>query len=144
MFHKLKSVSALPDYRLLVTFQDGTSKEYDCTPLLREQPFQPLADTPGLFQQVTVDVGGYGICWNEDIDLDCNELYINGAPLRTPFTELMSFADAAVIWGVDESTLRKAVSYRRFTEGSDVQKFGKQWVITRTAMVREYGQPRYS
>ncbi|WP_199647569.1 DUF2442 domain-containing protein [Peptoclostridium sp. AF21-18] len=25
-----------------------------------------------------IDTGGYGIIWNDDIDLSCNELYENG------------------------------------------------------------------
>jgi hypothetical protein len=28
-----------------------------------------------LFEQVKVDSGGFGISWNDDIDLSCNELY---------------------------------------------------------------------
>ena len=33
---------------------------------------------PGLFEQVKVDSGGYGISWNDELDLSCNELYYNG------------------------------------------------------------------
>ena len=32
----------------------------------------------GLFEQVKVDAGGYGISRNDDIDLSCEELYQNG------------------------------------------------------------------
>ena len=32
----------------------------------------------GLFEQVKVDKGGYGISWNGEIDLSCNELWENG------------------------------------------------------------------
>jgi len=31
-----------------------------------------------LFQLVKVDVGGYGLVWNEYIDLACEELWENG------------------------------------------------------------------
>lgn len=31
-----------------------------------------------LFEKVKVDVGGYGISWNEDIDLSCEEIWENG------------------------------------------------------------------
>ena len=31
------------------------------------------------------------------------------------------------------------MSYHKLVEGLDVQKFGKQWVVTRSAMEREYG-----
>jgi hypothetical protein len=37
--------------------------------------FQTLSRVSGLFEQVRVDAGGYGISWNEYIDLSCDELY---------------------------------------------------------------------
>ncbi len=141
MFHTIRSVSALPDYVLLLHFCDGTAKRYDCRPLLTMPAFSPLEMVPGLFQQVTADVGGYGVCWNDEIDIDCEELYANGVPTQSPFSDLLSFHDATSLWQLNESTLRKAVSYGKLADGVDVQKFGKQWLVTRSAMLREYGQP---
>ncbi len=37
---------------------------------------------PGLFKQVKVDVGGYGIIWNDELDLECNELYFEGVTVK--------------------------------------------------------------
>lgn len=140
MFHKIKSAAPLPGYQLLVSFADGCSKAYDMTPLFDQYPmFAPLRDTPGLFEQVHADP--YGVAWNDDIDLDGEELWENGQPTASPFDALLSFGDATELWGLSESTLRKAVQYRKLVEGVDVQKFGKQWVITRSAMIREYGPP---
>ncbi len=79
MFHKAKTVTALPDYRLLVHFADGSDKEYDINPLFDVHPaFLELKETPGLFEQARTDIGGYGIVWNEDVDLDAEEIYQNG------------------------------------------------------------------
>ena len=58
---------------------------------------------------------------------------------ENPFEGLMSFREATDLWGLNESTLRKAVSYGKLKEGIDVKKFGKQWIITIEAMEREYG-----
>lgn len=143
MFHKLSAAAPLPPYKLLIHFSDGTAKEYDMAPLLDScSAFAPLKTIPGLFQQVAVDQGGYGISWNDEIDLDASELWENGTPVNTPFDGLLSFFDATSIWGLSESTLRKAVSYGKLRDGIDVLKFGKQWIVTRSAMLREYGQPR--
>ena len=112
------------------------------TQLIREMDvFKPLETIPGLFRQAAVDVGGYGVSWNDDIDLDSSEIWENGVDARTPFDGLLSFADATGLWGLNESTLRKAVCYGRLKNGLDVMKFGKQWVVTRNAMLREYGAP---
>lgn len=141
MFHKVKSVSPLPGYRLMLHFSDGTAKQYDIAPLLETPAFSDLKAVPGLFEQVTADQGGYGISWNDDIDLDCEELWSNGQEVKTPFDGLLAFSDATALWGLNESTLRKAISYGKLRDGIDVLKFGKQWIVTKDAMLREYGQP---
>lgn len=142
MFHKINSVFPTEDFCLLAHFTDGSARLYDMKPLLAENPaFADLAAVPGLFFSVTVDPGGYGVSWNDEIDLDASELRANGKTIQTPFTGLMSFADATALWGLNESTLRKAITYGKLKEGVDAIKFGKQWVITKDAMLREYGAP---
>lgn len=49
--------------------------------------------------------------------------------------------NATELWGLSESTLRKAVAYGKIVSGVDARKFGKQWVVTRRAMERDYGLP---
>ena len=141
MFHKIKNVSALPEYRLSVQFAEGCTKIYDMKPLFEQIPlFAELKDLH-LFSDVTVDIGGHGIVWNDDLDLSCDELWENGATVETPFDGLMAFSDATFLWNLNESTLRKAIAYGKLRNGVDACKFGKQWVVSMDAMKREYGNP---
>ena len=143
MFHKIKEVSPLPEFRLCVQFAEGCTKIYDVKPLFDKfAAFKALEKSPELFDSVEVDTGGYGVIWNDDIDLSCNELFENGVDIETPFDGLMAFGDATQLWGLNESTLRKAISYGKLVSGIDVRKFGKQWVISMAAMLREYGNPK--
>ena len=143
MFHKIKAVGALSDYRLSVQFVEGVTKIYDVKPLFAKwEPFKALENNPELFSCAEVDVGGYGIVWNDDLDLSCNELFENGEAIETPFDGLMAFTDATQLWGLNESTLRKAIAYGKLVNGVDACKYGKQWIISTEAMMREYGQPK--
>lgn len=140
MFHKIKNVSALPEYRLSVQFAEGVTKLYDVKPLFERLPvFKSLIDSPEEFGCVSVDVGGYGIVWGDELDLSCDELWEHGVQVNTPFDGLMAFSDATELWGLNESTLRKAITYGKLVNGVDVCKFGKQWVVSVEAMQREYG-----
>jgi len=79
MFHKIKTVKALPNYILEVIFENDELKYYDVKQLFEKWViFENLKNVKGLFEQVKVDAGGYGISWNEELDLSCNELYSNG------------------------------------------------------------------
>ena len=51
------------------------------------------------------------------------------------------FSDASELWGLSESTLRKAVAYGKIVPGVDARKYGKQWIANRDTMMREYGNP---
>ena len=67
------------NYILEIVFENGTKKIYDVASLFEQYPsFLELKNNYELFKQVNVDVGGYGISWNDDIDISCNELWDNG------------------------------------------------------------------
>ena len=143
MFHKIKCITPLPDFILNVQCSEGVTKHYDMKPLFDKYPmFTPLRAHPELYFSASVDTGGYGVVWNDDIDIACDELFLNGETISTPFDGLIAFSDATQIWGLNESTLRKAIAYGKLINGQDVCKFGKQWVISSDAMKREYGIPK--
>lgn len=83
MHYRIDSVQPLPDSRLLVRFMNGVVKEYDFKPLIKSwDVFTPLADN-SLFKQVRVSHGGYGVEWNDELDLSCNDLWFDGVEKYT-------------------------------------------------------------
>lgn len=143
MFHKVKCVNAMPNFCLNVQFCEGVTKVYDVKPLFEKWgAFKALENSPELFSAVEVDLGGYGVVWSDNLDLSCDELFENGKTVKTPFDGLMAFTDATELWGLNESTLRKAISYGKLVNGVDACKYGKQWVVSAEAMKREYGNPK--
>ena len=75
-------VSATPaeDWQLVVCFDNGQERRYDCRSLLTRPEFF-LLRTPAFFRAVRVDAGGYGVSWNDTIDLSEYELWTNGRPV---------------------------------------------------------------
>lgn len=59
-----------------------------------------------------------------------------------PFEGLLSLAEAAEMWDIDPSTIRKAILDHRLVEGKDCRKFGKQWVVSEDAMHRVFDARR--
>ena len=129
----------MDDFVLLVSFSEGVTKTYDVKPLFSKWLVFNELKNNHLFEEVSVDQGGYGVSWNDDIDLSCDELFYEGKEIKTPFDGLIAFTEACQLWNLNESTLRKAVSYGKLVDGIDVSKYGKQWVATMKAMEREYG-----
>ena len=73
MAHRVLEVQALPDYRISVTFEDGTRGQFDLSDQLTGPMFEPLMDRK-LFGQVTVDAYG-AVCWPNGADLAPDGLY---------------------------------------------------------------------
>ena len=77
---KIKSVTVIGTMQLLICFDNGERRVYDCKPLLSRPQFNLLSDT-AFFRAARVDTGGHGISWNDDIDLSEYELWTNGKPV---------------------------------------------------------------
>ncbi len=78
----VKKVKPAGELKLLVEFKNGTTKQYDVEPVLkRHEVFKKLVNNDKLFNRVHVCYGGWGISWNKDIDLACEELWQNGIPV---------------------------------------------------------------
>lgn len=53
--------------------------------------------------------------------------------------DILTFGEAAKLWGLDSSSLRKSIERKRFLEG-EIRKSGNVWLVTREAMERLYGK----
>ena len=74
---QILSVQTLENKKLQVRFENGIEKVYDVAPLLGIAMFQ-LLKNDAFFKSVRVDAGGYGVSWNDDVDLSEYELWTNG------------------------------------------------------------------
>ncbi len=77
-FYKISEIESIGDLNLKIKFENGITKVYDLKPLFDKWEIFKELKNNNLFEEVKVDTGGYGISWNDDIDLSCNELYENG------------------------------------------------------------------
>lgn len=70
-------------YILIVLFDNGIVKEIDFKEKLQDDFYNDLKNKI-LFEQAQVDSGGYGVSWNEDIDISEYELWNIGKIISTP------------------------------------------------------------
>jgi hypothetical protein len=75
---RVVSAKAVDDMTLLVEFSNGDRRRYSIAHLLDKPMFIPLQN-PSFFRSFKVDDGGYGIVWNDEIDLSEYELWKNGS-----------------------------------------------------------------
>ena len=66
------AVETLPDYILLLTFENNEQKCFDMKSYLNGTAFQPLKN-PSFFKQARVDYGT--VVWSDEIDIAPETLY---------------------------------------------------------------------
>lgn len=72
---KIKSIKVDSDsYSITVLFDNGVTKNINFTEKLKEDFYIDLKNKL-LFEQAKIDAGGYGISWNDDIDISEYELW---------------------------------------------------------------------
>lgn len=79
MSHRIKLAKPLEQGEFIVVFQNGVEKIYQIEGIVKVFPqLRELVHNEKLFQQIKIDAGGYGVSWNDELDLDAEEIWENG------------------------------------------------------------------
>lgn len=78
MFHKIKNIVLLEDYILSVTFFEGVTKKYDVKLLFKKYKIFNKLKQNNLFEKGYVGPDCYGVIWDYNLDISCDELFENG------------------------------------------------------------------
>jgi hypothetical protein len=81
MHPKIEGLIIQDDYTIIVSFDNGVKKKFDIFSRLNDARFEPLKNK-SLFKNAQIDKGGYGISWNDEIDLSEYEIWTYGELLN--------------------------------------------------------------
>lgn len=77
---KIVKIEVVENYKIIAVFNDGSVKEFDFKPLLKEKHYEELNNL-SFFKMAKIDAGGYGISWSDMIDIDSNDIWVAGEPV---------------------------------------------------------------
>lgn len=76
MFIAATKIKFLEDVAFEMTFQDGKVIRYDMSRMFSKYPqLKELRENRKLFESGKLDVGGYAVVWNDDLDFDASSVY---------------------------------------------------------------------
>ncbi|MBX3043268.1 MAG: DUF2442 domain-containing protein [Ignavibacteriae bacterium] len=76
-YPKILEVTVKRPYIIEIVFESNQIKQYDFKNLLNDSNFTKLKNF-SYFKNLKVSVGGYGIEWDDELDLSESELWLNG------------------------------------------------------------------
>ena len=122
MFHKAVNLTFQKGTAFDVLFQDGITKRYDISNLFDKYPQLKALNDRNLFLQGKL-MGGYGIMWNDELDIETETVYEDGKTIsknKTPINLLVANAVSAAraksglsqkelskLTGIDQSDISK-------------------------------------
>ena len=116
MAHRVQSVSMIDQNILQAIFIGGEVIQYDLRKMLSILPqFQEIMKNPQLASQLSTDVDGYGISWNDELDLDAETIWEDGVLIRI---ESVSTERAVA------ASLARAREYAKLTQRQLAEKTG--------------------
>jgi hypothetical protein len=74
---RIVSAQVIDDFTLIVKFTNNELREYNISKLLDKSMFS-LLKNPAFFRNFIIESGGYGLVWNDEIDISEYELWQNG------------------------------------------------------------------
>ena len=124
MFHTAIDVTFLEDVTIEVTYRDGKIIRYDMSRLFSKYPqFEKLREDRKLFESGYLDPGGYGVIWNDELDIDATSVYEEGELVRQKEVSIndklgillaatraekgLTQSDLAKISGIDQGDISK-------------------------------------
>lgn len=103
---KLEDVVPLEDFGLLAFFRDGTVRKCSLKRYLEEhRAFSVLLKRPELFSTVQLQPGGYGVTWDEQLNIPDTVLYRHGRAVPLSAADFRSFVAHRVVNAAEAAEL---------------------------------------
>ena len=121
MFHKASKLNFGKGTILRVTFQDGAVMEYDVSVLYSKYPQLSALNDRKLFTSGKL-VGGYGIIWNDDLDLEVETVYCDGALVDRVSEANINLGNRLISYRAKLGISQKQLSEMSGIDQSDISK----------------------
>lgn len=103
---------------LIATFADGEVVSFDVKSLFEKYPVFHTLEDEKLFKSVVIDGVGYGISWNDDLDLSSDGIYSKGEHIDKVDPEIKLIVGQAIA----EARNEKGMSQRELASKTGVMQ----------------------
>lgn len=123
MFHKATKIEYRDGSVLELTFRDGCVKQFDMASMFEVYPpLRALTDRT-LFTSGKLSPGGYGVVWNDELDLEAETVYMDGVLVdRIPVPANMDIADALLAARASAGISQSELAAKTGIDQSDISK----------------------
>lgn len=94
----IKDIKLLDDLSIIITFSNAEVRKLDMHPIMEEYPLFYALEENNLFKNAKIDLGGFGLVWNEEFLISAADAYSRSTPLEeTPKSVLSSVLIKSIV-----------------------------------------------
>ena len=116
MHRLIVNVESKEDLTLVATFADGEIVSYDVKALMQRHPEFERLHSKAFFDSVKIDGIGYGVSWDDALDLSSDGIYLHGDHIGKTDPDLKILLGQAIAQAREE----KHLSQRQLSKSSGV------------------------
>ena len=105
MHRIIVKIETLNDTTFNATFADGEVVNFDVRTLFDKYPVFRALENNELFQKLKIDGVGYGVSWNDDLDLSSDGIYVRGKHIGKVDPEIKIIIGQAIAEAREEQGL---------------------------------------
>lgn len=118
MYKIITNIKTKKNLILEATFADGEVVDFDVKSLFEKYPVFHALEDEALFNSVVIDGVGYGISWNDELDLSSDGIYARGKHTGKVDPEIKLIVGQAIA----EAREEKGMSQRELSSKSGVMQ----------------------
>ena len=117
--HKIINVIEIVDrYNFKSFFSDGEIVSFDVRTLFEKYPVFEVLKDKKLFYNIKIDGVGYGVSWNDQLDLSSDGIYNQGKHIGKVEPDIRSIVGLAIAQAREE----KGISQRQLSKNSGIMQ----------------------
>ena len=130
---------------LIATFADGEIVSFDVASMFEKHPIFKRLEDRNLFDGVKVDGVGYGVCWDDGLDLSSDGIYLRGEHIAKTDADLKRFLGQTVAEAREEMSLsQRELSKRSGVMQAEISKIeqgkGNPTLLTLQKLAKSLGR----
>lgn len=118
MHRIITKIEPKENMELIATFADGEVVSFDVKTMIEKYPVFRTLEDEELFNSVVIDGAGYGVSWNDELDLSSDGIYNHGKHIGKVDPDIKLMVGQAIA----EAREERGMSQRELSSSSGVMQ----------------------
>lgn len=115
----IKDIKLMSNFTIAITFSNSEVRKLDMKPIMDEYPLFHALEENNLFKAAKIDLGGFGLVWNEEFSISAGDAYSRSIPLEETPRSILS---AVLIQSIVDARKKEGLTQSELAHMTDIKQ----------------------